>query len=98
MVWPEPGVGEKGDQAGRLGWGQVVWGLECQGEKSKQGHWEHSLKSGTKIGNPVRKPAVRSLEEKDHKESDIRKKKKFGLIISRTRSSGREVEKVVIFV
>lgn len=56
------------------------------------------MKSGIKIGNFVRKLVVRFLEEKDYKEFDIRKKKKFGLIIFRIRLSGKEVEKVVIFV
>lgn len=47
MVWPDLGR-VKRRSGWKVGWGQVAWGLECQG-KNKEGHLESSLNGGAKV-------------------------------------------------
>lgn len=70
-----PGVGWTETWGWKVGWGRVVWGLECQAEKNKQGHLEHSLRNGAKVS----KLAVGPWEEKDRKESDASREEGIGL-------------------
>lgn len=60
------GWGEEGDQVGKLGWGQALWILECQGEKYTKRHLEYSLKGAAKVS----KLAVRPLEKKVRKDAN----------------------------